>query len=554
MFSKFFINRPIFATVLALLIVVAGLVTLNILPVAQFPEITPPTVQVSAVYPGANAETVAQTVGIPIEQQVNGVDGMLYMSSNSSSSGAYSLTITFAVGTDIDMATVQVQNRVSIAQSSLPEPVVVQGVTVQKQSSNIVMFLTMTSQDSVYNSLYLTNYAKLNLVDQLTRVPGVGAVNVMGAGDYSMRIWLDPEAMRIRNISPQQVYQSIQSQNVEVSAGYIGQPIGQDNNNAFQYTLNVQGRLKSPEQFGNIIIRREQDGAMLRLKDIARIDLGSASYSVVSRLNGKPTAAIAIYQQPGSNSLDVSKGVKAKMEELAESIREHGVLIPGIVRPRAEGGYELIAVHRRKHGSELAGKTEMPVIIRDYSDDEATIMMVDSNIQRETILPSEKAKAYALKYEALKHQGKKSGKSTLDQVGEATGENSKKVQRYIWLSRLSDQLLQMVDEKRLGFSQGVDLSFLSKKSQQIVADAIEKSKCTVSMGQSAKLKEYEKKNELTTTVVRLILEEKNVHKRKVTLKMDKLSQYFDDRYSSEEMESIILHLLEEWKKTQEDIQ
>ena len=243
-----------------------------------------------------------------------------------------------------------------------------------------------------------------------------------------------------------------------------------------------------------------------------------------------------------------------EMEELAESIREHGVLIPGIVRPRAEGGYELIAGHRRKHGSELAGKTEMPVIVRDYSDDEATIMMVDSNIQRETILPSEKAKAYALKYEVLKHQGKKSGKSTLDQVGEAAGENSKKVQRYIWLSRLSDQMLQMVDEKRLGFSQGVDLSFLSKKSQQIVADAIERSKCTVSMGQSAKLKEYEKKNELTSTVVRLILEEKNVHKRKVTLKMDKLSQYFDDRYSSEEMESIILHLLEEWKKTQEDIQ
>ena len=174
----------------------------------------------------------------------------------------------------------------------------------------------------------------------------------------------------------------------------------------------------------------------------------------------------------------------------------------------------------------------MPVIIRDYSDDEATIMMVDSNIQRESILPSEKAKAYTLKYEALKHQGKKSGKSTLDQVGEAAGENSKKVQRYIWLSRLADQMLQMVDEKRLGFSQGVDLSFLSKKSQQIVADAIERSKCTVSMGQSAKLKEYEKKNELTSTVVRLILEEKNVHKRKVTLKMDKLSQYFDDRYSN----------------------
>ena len=319
MFSKFFINRPIFATVLALIIVVAGLVTLNILPVAQFPDITPPTVQVSAVYPGANAETVAQTVGIPIEQQVNGVDGMLYMSSTSSSSVAYSLTITFAVGTDIDMATVQVQNRVSVAQSSLPEPVVVQGVTVQKQSSNIVMFLTMTAQDSIYDGLYLTNYAKLNLVDQLTRVPGVGAVNVMGAGDYSMRIWLDPEAMRIRGISPAEVYQAIQAQNMEVSAGTVGQPIGKDNANAFQYTLSVKGRLSSPDEFGNIILRSESEGKMLRLKDVARIDLGSASYSVVSQLRGHPTAAIAIYQQPGSNSLDVSKGVKEKMKELAQN-------------------------------------------------------------------------------------------------------------------------------------------------------------------------------------------------------------------------------------------
>ena len=243
-----------------------------------------------------------------------------------------------------------------------------------------------------------------------------------------------------------------------------------------------------------------------------------------------------------------------EMEELAESIREHGVLIPGIVRPRAEGGYELIAGHRRKHGSELAGKTEMPVIIRDYSDDEATIMMVDSNIQRETILPSEKAKAYALKYEALKHQGKRSGKSTLDQVGEVAGENAKKVQRYLWLSRLSDQLLQMVDEKRLGFSQGVDVSFLSEQSQQLVADTIEQGQYAVSISQSKKLKEYEKQNELTPTVVRLILEEKKANKRKVTLKMDKLEQYFGESYSSEEMENIILQLLDEWKKTQEGMQ
>ena len=318
MFSKFFIERPIFATVLALLIVVAGLVTLNKLPVAQYPDITPPTVQVNAVYPGANAETVAQTVGIPIEQQVNGVEGMMYMSSTSSASGMYALTVTFEVGTDIDMATVMVQNRVSVALNSLPEAVKQQGVTVQKKSSNIVMMLTLVG-DSVYDGLYLANYANLNLVDQLTRLPGVGAVNVMGAGDYSMRIWLDPDAMRIRGLSAQQVYTAIQAQNMEVSAGNVGQPFGRTGNNAFQYTLNVKGRLATPDEFGEIILRVEDGGRILRLKDVARIELGSKKYNVVSRLEGRPTAGIAVYQLPGSNSLDVAKGVKARMAELAEA-------------------------------------------------------------------------------------------------------------------------------------------------------------------------------------------------------------------------------------------
>ena len=323
MFSKFFIERPIFATVLALLIVVAGLVMLNKLPVAQYPDITPPTVQVNAVYPGANAETVAQTVGIPIEQQVNGVEGMMYMSSTSSASGMYALTVTFEVGTDIDMATVMVQNRVSVALNSLPEAVKQQGVTVQKKSSNIVMMLTLVG-DSIYDGLYLANYANLNLVDQLTRVPGVGAVNVMGAGDYSMRIWLDPEAMRIRGLSAQQVYTAIQAQNMEVSAGNVGQPFGRTGNNAFQYTLNVKGRLATPDEFGEIILRVEDGGRILRLKDVARIELGSKKYNVVSRLEGQPTAGIAVYQLPGSNSLDVAKGVKARMAELAEAF-PHGI-------------------------------------------------------------------------------------------------------------------------------------------------------------------------------------------------------------------------------------
>ena len=237
-----------------------------------------------------------------------------------------------------------------------------------------------------------------------------------------------------------------------------------------------------------------------------------------------------------------------KMEETTESIRLYGVLVPGIARPRAGGGYELIAGHRRKHGSERAGKTEMPIIVRNYSDDEATIIMVDSNIQREDILPSEKAKAYKMKYEAMKHQGKKSGKNTLDEVGEAAGENAKKVQRYIWLARLSDELLEMVDTKRLGFSQGVDISFLSEEAQQWVEVIIEEQGCNVSTAQSGKLKEYGKSGELTLAMVRLILTEEKPKERKFTMKSDKIGEYFSDSYSNGEIENIIISLLDKWKK------
>ena len=235
-----------------------------------------------------------------------------------------------------------------------------------------------------------------------------------------------------------------------------------------------------------------------------------------------------------------------KMEETTESIRQHGVLVPGIARPRAGGGYEIIAGHRRKRGSELAGKTERPVVVRNYTDDEATIIMVDSNIQREDILPSEKARAYKMKYEAMKHQGKKSGRNTLDEVGEAAGENAKKVQRYIWLSRLSDELLEMVDTKKLGFSQGVDISFLTEEAQQWVWAVIEEKNCNISMAQSVKIKEYGKSGELTFAMVDMILAEEKPKERKVTLKVDKISRYFAEDCSSEEIEDIIIRLLDEW--------
>ena len=319
MFSKFFINRPIFATVLAILMVLAGVVSLEVLPVAQFPDITPPTVQVSAVYPGASAETVARTVGTVIEEQVNGVDGMIYMSSTSSSSGAYTLTVTFEVGTDIDMATVLVQNRVAIAEGNLPEAVVTQGITTRKQSTDIVLLLSLESDSALYSGLYLSNYAQLNFTDALSRLPGVGSVTVFGAGRYSMRVWLDPELMRIRGVTPTDVFSAIQAQNVEVSAGTIGsEPL--DSRTDFQFTLTARGLLTTVEDFGNLVVRVLPGGNYLRLRDIALIDLGSQTYDVVSTQNGKPSASIAVYQSPGSNALSVSKQVRVEMEKLAENL------------------------------------------------------------------------------------------------------------------------------------------------------------------------------------------------------------------------------------------
>lgn len=236
-----------------------------------------------------------------------------------------------------------------------------------------------------------------------------------------------------------------------------------------------------------------------------------------------------------------------KMEETTESILQYGVLVPGIARPRAGGGYEIIAGHRRKRGSELAGKTQMPVIVRNYTDDEATIIMVGSNIQREDILPSEKAKAYCMKYEAMKHQGSKSGGLTLDEIGEKAGESGKTVQRYIWLSRLSDELLELVDNKKIGFMQGVDISFLTEEQQQWVLVILQEKMVNISTAQSGKLKEHGKKGELTLPMVRLILTEQKPKERKVVIKADKISQYFPADYDSEDIESVIYQLLEEWK-------
>lgn len=239
-----------------------------------------------------------------------------------------------------------------------------------------------------------------------------------------------------------------------------------------------------------------------------------------------------------------------KMQETVESIKRFGVLTPGIVRPRAEGGYEVIAGHRRKHGCELAGLSTMPVFVKDYNDDEATVIMVDTNIQREDILPSEKARAYSMKYEAMKHQGKKGNGNSLDEVGEAAGESGKTVQRYIWLARLSDELLDLVDKKKIGLVQGVDLSFLTEQAQEWVQVTLEETGISISTVQSAKLKEYGKNDELTLPMVRLILAEEKPKGRNITIKPDMVDEFFAKDVSSEDIKNIIYQLLKDWKERQ----
>lgn len=321
MFSRFFIDRPIFATVLAIIMVIVGLITVNTLPVAQFPDITPPTVMVSASYPGADAETVAKVVGEPIEEQINGVEGMMYMSSNSSD-GSYNLTVTFENGTDLDEAAVKVQNRISLAEATLPSAVKEQGVSVMSESSNIILFIALEGDDSGrYNSLYLTNYAQLHIIDELSRIDGVGGASAFGGGEYSMRVWLDPDKMKVRNLTPDDVMEMIQSQNLEVSAGSVGTP-PVDEDVDFEFTLTAQGQLDTSKGFGNIILRVDPDGSMLHLKDIATVDLGSSSYSTVSHVSGKEAGLIGIQQLPGANALEVAKKVQAKLDDLAEYFPE----------------------------------------------------------------------------------------------------------------------------------------------------------------------------------------------------------------------------------------
>jgi len=315
MFSLFFIKRPIFAAVISIAIVVLGLVALVTLPVSRYPELAPPTINVSCAYPGADASTVAETVGATIEKEVNGVERSLYMSSVSGNDGSYSLTVTFEPGTDLDTANVLVQNRVSKAEARLPEEVKRTGVSVRKKSTDTVMFIGLTSPEGTYDDAFLSNYANLRMRDELARVDGVGDVFVYGVGQFSMRVWLDPDRLRARQLAAGDVLAAIRGQNVQVAAGRVGAapaPAG----TAYEYILRTAGRLGEVEEFENIIVRTTEDGRAIRVRDVARVELGSEAYNFSAALNGKSAATLAIYQIPGSNLLEVADGVRTKLDEL----------------------------------------------------------------------------------------------------------------------------------------------------------------------------------------------------------------------------------------------
>ena len=320
MISEFFIARPVLANVLAILFVLLGGVALFGLPVAQYPNVVPPTVQVTTTYPGASALTVMQNVALPIEQAVNGVEGMLYMQSTSASDGTYTLTVTFQIGTNLDFAQVLVQNKVASVLASLPTAVQAQGVTVQKRSTAILQIITLVGNKGQYSSLYLSNYATINLVNELSRLPGVGNVNVFGAGQYAMRVWLDPNKLKAYQLTPNQVMQAIQNQNTEVTAGQIGAPPAPAGQN-YQYTVNVQGRLVEPSQFADIIVKSGQGagGQIVHVSDIGHVELGAQTYSQTFTLDGHPATGIGIYLTPGANALAVAKEVRGTMKSLATS-------------------------------------------------------------------------------------------------------------------------------------------------------------------------------------------------------------------------------------------
>jgi multidrug efflux pump len=318
---RFFIDRPIFAAVLSILIVLVGALSVFRLPIAQYPEIVPPSISVRAVYPGANASVLAETVATPIEQEVNGVENMLYLSSQSGNDGIMQLTVTFKPGTNLDDAQIQVQNRVSLAEPRLPEEVRRQGVSIRKRSPDLSLVVNLVSPKGRYDSVYLSNYAQLKIRDALARLPGVGDIAVFGNREYSMRIWLDPERVAARELTASDVVKAIREQNVQVAAGVIGQPPA-SRDAEFQLSIVTPGRLQSPEQFADIIIKTGQNGQMTRLKDVARIELGARDYATELKLNGQQTVGLAVFQLPGTNAIDTKKAVVETMERLKQQFPE----------------------------------------------------------------------------------------------------------------------------------------------------------------------------------------------------------------------------------------
>ncbi|MGZ5652037.1 MAG: efflux RND transporter permease subunit, partial [Usitatibacter sp.] len=317
MFSRFFIDRPIFAAVLSIFIAIAGIAAMRVLPIAQYPEISPPVVTVQAVYPGASASVLESTVAAPLENSINGVENMMYMSSTSAANGTVQIQITFNIGADVDKAALNVNNRVRQVEPRLPQEVRRLGVTVEKGSSSFLQVLAFHSPDGRYDDLYTSNYVTLNVLDEVKRVPGTTNVQIFGAKDYAMRIWIRPDRLAQLKLAPSDIFRALNEQNAQFAAGKVGEPPtggGQE----LVYTVTTKGRLTDPAEFENVILRANPDGSRLRIKDVARVELAGKDYSFIGKYNGRPATLIGVFLQPGANALDVARSVRGRVDELKQ--------------------------------------------------------------------------------------------------------------------------------------------------------------------------------------------------------------------------------------------
>ena len=535
--SRLFIMRPVATTLLMVAILLAGIIGYRTLPVSALPEVDYPTIQVVTLYPGASPDVMTSAVTAPLERQFGQMSGLKQMSSQSSG-GASVITLQFQLTLPLDVAEQEVQAAINAATnllpSDLPNPPVYSKVN---PADPPIMTLAVTS--TAMPMTQVEDMVETRVAQKISQISGVGLVTLSGGQRPAVRVKLNAQAIAALGLTSETVRTAITGANVNSAKGSLDGP-------SRAVTLSANDQMQSAEEYRQLIIAY-QNGAPIRLGDVATVEQGAENSWLGAWANKEQAIVMNVQRQPGANIIST-----------ADSIRQYGVLVPAIARPDPNGGYELVAGHRRHRASELAGKDTMPVIVRDLDDDQATIIMVDSNLQRESLLPSERAFAYKMKLEAMKHQGERSD-LTSSQVGtklradevlaQQAGSSRNQVQRYIRLTELIPELLDMVDEKKIAFNPAYELSFLKKEEQTQLLDAMDSEQATPSLSQAQRLKKYSQEGHLTLDMMRVIMgEEKKSDLDKITFTSDTLRKYFPRSYTPARMQETIIKLLEAWQR------